>query len=87
MRVVATDADRVRSAVLGCWLRAVGEGDTVRVRLATGLRGDDLVPSDAERAAAVDRSAQEERRRREHAEAEIARLRERLRAAPRSRRR
>lgn len=108
VRVVATDADRVRSVVLGCWLRAVGEGDAVRVRLASGMRGDELVPSDAERAAAASRDveaereraeaereraeaehgrADEERRRREHAEAELARLKERLRAEPRPRRR
>jgi hypothetical protein len=41
--VQATHDDRVRSGVLRCWLRATGEGADLRVRLATGARGDDLV--------------------------------------------
>lgn len=92
VRVEATNADRVRSRVLGCWLRAVGEGGNVRMRLATGHNGETLFPTEAERAEA-ERVAREkaeaarekaeaavsaERAAREEAEAEIARLRAEL---------
>jgi len=40
-----TARDRVRSTVLGCYLRAVGEGDRQRVRLATGARGERIFPT------------------------------------------
>jgi Uma2 family endonuclease len=52
-RVEATDGDRIRSKTLGVWLRAVGEGRSTRIRIATGARGDDIVPTaeEAERAA------------------------------------
>jgi hypothetical protein len=77
-----TDADRVRSRELGAWLRAVGAGDDLRLRLATGARGDTLVPTDAERADAEraartrEQAARErERAAREAAEAEVDRLR------------
>jgi Uma2 family endonuclease len=51
--VAATDVDRIRSRVLGCWLRAVGDGNEIRARIATGPSGDALFPTDveAERAA------------------------------------
>ncbi len=54
LRVEVTDEDRVRSKVLGCWLRVVGEGDAMRVRLATGKEGELLFPTsdEAERARA-----------------------------------
>lgn len=42
--VVGTNDDRVRSKVLRCWLRSVGEGADMRIRLATGKKGDRLVP-------------------------------------------
>jgi Uma2 family endonuclease len=48
VKVEATNADRVRSRVLGCFLRAVGTGDEVRLRLGTGPNGDLLVPTDEE---------------------------------------
>jgi hypothetical protein len=48
VRVEATNADRVKSKVLGCHLRAVGVGDARRVRIATGLEGETLFPTDAE---------------------------------------
>lgn len=74
VRVEVTNEDRVRSKKLGCWLRAVGEGDAMRVRLATGPRGETLLPTPEERAV--------------EAEAEIARLRAELeRRGPRSPRR
>lgn len=49
--VESTGLDRVRSRVLRCWLRSVGEGPDTRVRLAIGASGDDLVPTDAEEVA------------------------------------
>ncbi len=53
VRVEANRADRVRSKVLGCWLRAVGEGRDTRLRIAVGPRGEELVPTaeEEERAA------------------------------------
>jgi hypothetical protein len=72
VQVVATSEDRLRSRVLGCWVRSVGKGEHVRLRLGTGERGDVLFPTEAEaeRARADQASA-----RAEQAEAEIARLR------------
>jgi Uma2 family endonuclease len=81
VRVLRTNADRIRSSALRCWLVSSGEGASTRVRLATGEHGEDLVPTDAELAAS--RSAERARReaaeaRREAAEAEAARLRSEL---------
>ncbi len=62
IRVEASRADRVRSKVLGCWLRAVGKGRDTRVRIAEGPRGEELVPTaeEAERAAKeAERAAKE----------------------------
>ncbi len=70
-----TDGDRVRSRVLGCWLRAVGEGDALRLRIATGPRGDDLVPTDAERADAAEAARAAAEAAHAAADAEVARLR------------
>jgi hypothetical protein len=86
VQVVATSEDRVRSRVLGCWVRAVGKGEHVRLRLGTGERGDTLVPTEAEaeharaeqehaRAEQARTSAEQERARAEQAEKEIVRLR------------
>jgi hypothetical protein len=66
--VLGASADRVESRALGCWLREVNENGRLLVRLATGPRGEDLVPTELEQVAAE----------REQAEAEIARLREEL---------
>lgn len=68
IRIEATNEDRVRSRVLGAWLRAVGSDEQVRLRLATGSRGDDLFPTEAEA----------ERAGREAAEAELRSLRTEL---------
>jgi hypothetical protein len=65
----ATNADRVKSKVLGCHLRAVGVADDVRVRLGTGGHGETLFPTDAERTTEAEAAAQEARTRRERAEA------------------
>ena len=73
VRVEATNDDRVRSRVLGCHLRAVGADlDTLRLRLATGPKGDVLFPTaeEAERAAQATAEAA-----RVTADAEIAQLR------------
>ena len=45
VRVEATNADRIRSKVLGAWLREVGAGGAVRLRVASGALGDELVPT------------------------------------------
>jgi len=80
VRVEATNNDRIFSRVLGCWLRAVGEGEQTRVRLATGEDGEILFPTaeeaerearEAERAA---REAERAAREAEHAVAERERL-------------
>jgi Uma2 family endonuclease len=63
VRVEATNGVEVASRVLGCFLRAVGEGDDVRVRLGTGPNGDMLLPTDEE-------ALEQERAARERAEAE-----------------
>ena len=89
----ATNQDRVKSKVLGCWLCAVGDGDETRLRLGLGPRGDDLLATDterataeAERATAEAERADAERAARQRAEAELAKLRAELaRAKPRRR--
>jgi hypothetical protein len=69
VRVDATNDDRVRSRVLGCHLRAVGEDlRSTRLRLATGPTGEEIFPTEAEA----------EREARAEAEAENARLRAEL---------
>jgi len=65
VRVEVSQSDRVRSRGLRAWLRSVGDGDAVRVRLGLGARGDELYPTEAEL----------ERARRLSAEEEVARLR------------
>jgi Uma2 family endonuclease len=47
-----TNADRVKSAVLGAFLREVGVDGGRRVRIGTGPRGESLFPSAEEAAAA-----------------------------------
>ena len=48
VRVLATNADRVPSKVLGCHLVAVGDGESLRLRLGVGKDGDELFPTEAE---------------------------------------
>jgi hypothetical protein len=43
-----TNEDRVRSRVLGCWLRVIGEAERLRLRLTTGPSGDVIFPTEAE---------------------------------------
>ncbi|MFO0560057.1 MAG: Uma2 family endonuclease [Polyangiales bacterium] len=49
VRVYASNADRAECASLGCWLRCVGEGAALRVRIATGPLGDELFATELER--------------------------------------
>jgi Uma2 family endonuclease len=51
-RVEVKSRDRVRSRVLGCFVRVVGTGAEQRIRLATGARGTDLFPTGEEAALA-----------------------------------
>jgi Uma2 family endonuclease len=81
VRVEATNRDRVRSKALGCWLRAVGKGADLRLRIAEGKDGEKLVPTaedreQAERAAKeAERAAKEaERAAKEAALARMAEL-------------
>jgi Putative restriction endonuclease len=57
-KVVETNADRVESVALGCWLVEVGEKPGRRVRLATGADGQLLVPTPEEAARAAVQEAQ-----------------------------
>jgi Uma2 family endonuclease len=83
VRVEATNAEHVRSRVLGCFLRSIGsDSTTVRLRLATGAEGDHIFPTDAEaeQAARIEAEAgrEAEHAARLEAEVEIARLRAEL---------
>jgi hypothetical protein len=51
-RVDVSRGDRMRVRAFGCFLRAIGHGDSLRLRLAVGPRGDELVPTAAEAALA-----------------------------------
>ncbi len=87
--VFAGGGDRVESRALGAWVRLVDDAGHPRLRVATGPHGDELLPTDAERADAERARAEAalalasvERARAEAAEAELARLRS---TAPRRR--
>ncbi len=54
----ASGADRVRSRTLGCWLRVVGSGDGMRLRIGHGPAGADLFPTAEEAALAAKEQAQ-----------------------------
>lgn len=79
-RIEATNRDRVRSRELGCFLRVAGDGPQMRVRIASGARGERLYPT-------VEETLRAERAARTQAEAEVARLRADLEEARSSRRR
>ncbi len=79
VRVHASNADRVECASLGCWLRAVGAGPSLRVRIALGPHGDELFATAEERERA-------EREARERATAERDALQRELDALRASRR-
>ncbi|MCU0686654.1 MAG: Uma2 family endonuclease [Polyangiaceae bacterium] len=101
VRVETGNGDRVRSKVLNCWLRAVGDDlDALRLRLAIGPKGDELIPTDAEARARAEQTLrseseararaeqtlQTERDARARAEAELTRLRAELERRPRPKR-
>jgi hypothetical protein len=67
-QVCVSDGDRVRSEALGCWLRCVGAGPSIRVRLGVGPEGAHLLPTAEERAEAEQKRAEAERLRAERAE-------------------
>jgi len=79
VRVAQTMSDRVELASLGCWLRAIGEGREARLRLGTGVDGEELFMTEAEAASAQAEAAsalaEAAKARAESAEAEVARLR------------
>jgi Uma2 family endonuclease len=68
VRVEATNGDRVRSRSLRCWLRAVGERESLRLRVAEGPSGEAIVPTPEERERA------EKERERTEKETALARL-------------
>ncbi len=70
-----SDGDQVWSDALGCWLRCVGSGPAMRIRLAVGPEGSQLVPSFEERADAERARADRAERELEALRAEIERLR------------
>ena len=79
--VEATHEDRVYAKALGCWLRSLGEGDEVRLRVGLGKRGEELLPThqelaqrEAELAQREAERAQREEERAQEAEREIERL-------------
>ena len=76
--VEATNADRVRSAELGCFLRAVGQGSAMRLRLATGAEGETLFPTEGEAEREAREALAAERAAREALEAELAKMRAEL---------
>lgn len=90
--VEETNRDQIKSLVLGCSLRCVGEGEAMRLRLATGPEGHELFPTDAERAKKEAERAKKEAERAEaaeqakaEAEQELSRLRAELEALRRGR--
>ena len=48
VRVESSQADRIASRSLGCFLRVVGEGAELRIRVGLGPTGDELFPTEAE---------------------------------------
>ena len=78
VQLETSNADRIRSTVLGCFMRVVGSGEATRLRLFTGPTGDVLFPTqeEAERAARdAERAAKEtERTAKEAALARVAEL-------------
>jgi Uma2 family endonuclease len=61
VRVDVSNEDRVKSKQLGCWLRMVGKDASLRLRVATGPKGEEIFPTEAE-AAAEAREAEAEAR-------------------------
>jgi Uma2 family endonuclease len=75
VRVEASNEDRVQSKQLGCWIRMVGKGASLCLRVALGPKGDELLPTEAEaeakaRAQAEAKTREAEAKARAQAEAE-----------------
>ncbi len=70
--VEKSNEDRVFSKELGCFLRVVGDGPAARLRLATGERGDALVPTAVEREEAAVKLSREAAQREAEARSELA---------------
>ena len=87
VRVEVTNERRVRSKTLGCFLRAVGSGRRMRLRIATGPTGNVLLPTAEGRARSTKlrprMETEEERTTMEQALRRIAELEAELRAARR----
>jgi Putative restriction endonuclease len=77
VKVEVTNADRVRSRALGCFLRVVGSGDEVRLRVGTGPSGEALLPTDDEAREEAERRAEGTEAKLAEALAEIERLKRR----------
>jgi hypothetical protein len=45
VRVDVTNGDRIRSKVLGCWLRSVGSEQMIRLRIGSGPAANELFPT------------------------------------------
>ena len=71
VRVESSQADRIASRSLGCFLRVVGEGAEMRIRVGLGPMGDELFPTEAE---AERERAEAERERADAALARVAAL-------------
>jgi hypothetical protein len=81
VRVESTNADRIRSRVLGCYLRVVGEGEEARLRIGTGPSGQVLFPTEAEAERAAKQEAIADREAERSAKEEALAAREAERAA------
>jgi len=86
VRVERSHSDRVRSQVLGCWFRAVGDGGETRLRIAVGPRGGELVPTAEEREQAERAAKEAERAAKEAALARVSALEAELHRLARRRR-
>jgi hypothetical protein len=69
VRVDVTNRDRVKSKVLGCFIRADGSDRRLRLRLATGAAGEELVLT-AEEAERAEKERERTEKERERAEKE-----------------
>jgi Uma2 family endonuclease len=79
--VESSNEDRVQCKQLGCWIRMVGKGASVSLRVGLGPKGDELLPTEAEAAtkaregeAKARAQAEAEAKARAQAEVEVARL-------------
>jgi Putative restriction endonuclease len=70
VKVEATNTDRVRLRVLGCFLRVVGAGGEMRLRIGTGPAGDTLLPTDEEARAQAEAEREQAKAEREQAKVE-----------------